>query len=167
MIENEKEIEKEKKKFNLWNILNTTLFTIAFIAQLVLMFLFFNELDLTFLLYIGYVLWGFSLYFGLISFRTFKKRGGVEKGKSYVHTNKLVDKGVYAIIRHPQYFGGMLFTISITLWTQIWVSLILTIIIVILTYQWTYAEDKMLIDKFGEDYKIYKEKVPRLNPILG
>ena len=131
------------------------------------MFLFFNELDLTFLTYIGYVIWVFGLYFAIIPFRSFRKRGGVEKGKSYVHTTKIVDKGVYAIIRHPQYFGGILFTISITLWTQIWPSLILSIIIILLTYQWTYAEDKKLIKKFGEDYKRYKESVPRLNPILG
>ncbi len=131
------------------------------------MFLFFAELGLTILVYIGYVIWGFSLYFGLISFWTFKKRGCVEKGKSYLYTTKLVDKGPYSIIRHPQYLGGILFTISITFWTQILLSLILTIIIIILTYQWTYVEDKKLIDKFGENYIKYKSKVPRLNPILG
>lgn len=131
------------------------------------MFVFFNELNLIVLTYIGYVIWGLSLYFGLISFWTFKKRGGVEKGKSYINTTKLVDKGPYAIVRHPQYLGGILFTISITLWTQLLVSLFLSIIIIVLTYQWTYVEDKSLIDKFGEDYKRYKERIPRMNFILG
>ena len=107
------------------------------------------------------------MYFGLISFLTFKKRGEVEKGKSYIHTTKVVKDGPYAIVRHPQYFGGILFTISITLWTQVWLSLVLSIIITILTYHWTYSEDKKLIEKFGEDYERYKENVPRLNPILG
>ncbi|MFX0042609.1 MAG: methyltransferase family protein [Candidatus Hodarchaeota archaeon] len=158
---------KKEKKRNFRNIIFTTLFTIAFLTQIILMFLFFNEINLIILIYVGYILWGFSLYFGLISFWTFKKRGGVQKGKSYVHTTELVEKGPYAIVRHPQYLGGILFTISITLWTQLWVSLILSVIILILTYQWTYVEDKNLIDKFGEDYKRYKEKVPRLNPILG
>ena len=131
------------------------------------MFLFFNELNLIILAYIGYIIWGFSLYFALISFWTFKKRGGVDKGKSYIHTTKLVDNGIYAVVRHPQYLGGILFTISISLWTQIILSLILSIVIIILTYQWTYVEDKNLIEKFGEDYKRYKVKVPRINPILG
>lgn len=158
---------KKEKKRNFRNIIFTTLFTIAFLTQIILMFLFFNEINLIILIYVGYILWGFSLYFGLISFWTFKKRGGVQKGKSYVHTTELVEKGPYAIVRHPQYLGGILFTISITLWTQLWVSLILSVIILILTYQWTYVEDKKLIDKFGEDYNRYKEKVPRLNPILG
>ncbi|MFX1316054.1 MAG: methyltransferase family protein [Promethearchaeota archaeon] len=158
---------KKEKNLKFMNIIFTTLFTISFLIQIILMFLFFNELNLIILVYIGYIIWGFSLYFGLISFWTFKKRGGVQKGKSYVHTTELVEKGPYAIIRHPQYFGGILFTISITLWTQLWLSLILSIIIVVLTYQWTYVEDKKLIDKFGENYNRYKEKVPRLNPILG
>ncbi len=98
-------------------------------------FLFFNELGIIIFVYIGYIIWGFSLYFGLISFWIFKKRGGVEKGKSYLHTTKLVDNGLYAIIRHPQYLGGILFTISISFWTQIFLSLIFSIIIIILTYQ--------------------------------
>ena len=149
------------------NMIFTAIFTMAFLTQIILMFIFFNELNLIIFIYIGYILWGFSLYFGLISFWTFKKRGGVQKGKSYINTTKLVEKGPYAIVRHPQYFGGILFTISITLWTQLWISLILSLIILVLTYQWTYVEDKKLTDKFGEDYKRYKEKVPRLNPILG
>ncbi|MFX1328138.1 MAG: methyltransferase family protein [Promethearchaeota archaeon] len=159
--------KRNKKKTSFGDFIFTAIFTISFIIQIILMFLFFNELDLIILIYMGYVIWVFSLYFGFISFWIFKRHGGVEKGKSYVHTTKLVENGPYAIIRHPQYLGGILFTISITLWTQIWLSLILTVIIVILTYQWTYREDKNLIDKFGEDYKRYKEKVPRLNPILG
>jgi len=167
LIEDNKKTDNNKKKFSLMDIIFTTIFTICFIIQIVLMFLFFNELGIIILVYIGYVIWVFSIYFAIISFRTFKKRGSVEKGKSYLYTTKLVSNGPYAIIRHPQYLGGILFTISITFWTQIWLSLILSIIIIILTYQWTFTEDKNLIDKFGEDYKKYKENVPRLNPLYG
>ena len=160
-------IKEKKKKVRIIDMILTSIFTLSFIIQIILMFLFFNELQLIFLLYIGYIIWGLSLYFGLISFWTFKKRGAVEKGKSYINTTKLVDKGPYAIVRHPQYLGGILFTISITLWTQLLISLILSFIIIILTYQWTFVEDKNLIEKFGEDYKRYMERVPRLNLILG
>ncbi|MFX1292110.1 MAG: methyltransferase family protein [Promethearchaeota archaeon] len=167
MLKNEVIITKDNQKYSLGSIIFTTIFTTAFIIQIIMMFIFYNELGITFLAHIGWIVWVFSLYFGLISFRTFKKRGNVEKGKMYVYTNKLVTKGPYAIIRHPQYLGGILFTITISLWTQMLLSVVLSIIIIILTYQWTYSEDKNLIKKFGEEYEKYKEKVPRLNPILG
>ncbi|MFW9936330.1 MAG: methyltransferase family protein [Candidatus Thorarchaeota archaeon] len=160
-------LKKDKPKYSIFEILLTTIFTISFIIQIVLMFIYYNELRLTFLLYIGFIFWIFSIYFGFIPFRTLKKRGKVEKGKSYIKTTKLVDEGPYAIVRHPQYLAGILFTISITLWTQVWLSLILTIIIIILTYQWTYTEERLLIDKFGDDYIAYKKNVSRLNIIVG
>ncbi len=167
MLKNKAIDTKNNHKYSLVDIFLTTIFTIAFLIQIVMMFIIHNELGLTLLVYIGDIFWVFSIYFGLISFRTFKKRGSVEKGKSYMHTTKLVKNGPYAIIRHPQYLGGILFTIGITLWTQVWPSLILSILIIIFTYQWTYSEDKNLIERFGEEYKRYKEEVPRLNPILG
>ena len=131
------------------------------------MFLVKNELNIPLLSYSGWVIWIISLYFVFVPLFSFKKQGGVEKGKSYIHTSKVVKNGTYAIIRHPQYLGGILFTISISLWNPVWFNLILSIIIIVLTYQWTYTEDKRLNEKFGEDYEHYKKKVPRLNPILG
>ena len=158
---------KNNYKFSIADIIFTSLFTIAFLIQIIMIFVRYNDLGLTFLVYIGYIIWGLSIYFGLISLRTFKKRGGVEKGKSYINTTKLVKKGPYAIIRHPQYLGGLLFTISISLWTQAWLSMVLSIVIIFLTYHWTYSEEKNLIEKFGEDYIEYKRMVPRLNLLLG
>lgn len=158
---------KDYHKRNLRNIFFTTIFTIAFLIQIVLMFIIENNSNIPFLAYVGWIIWGFSLYFAFIPFITFKKRGDVEEGKSYLHTTRVVKDGPYAIIRHPQYLGGILFTISITLWNPVWFNFVLSIIIILLTYQWTYAEDKKLIEKFGEDYSAYKELVPRLNPIFG
>ena len=160
-------LKRDKTGFSIFEIFLTSIFTISFIIQIVLMFIYYNEFGITFLIFIGLIIWIFSIYLGFIPFRTFKKRGEVVKDKSYIRTTKLVDKGPYAIVRHPQYLGGILFTISITLWTQVGLSLILTILIIILTYQWTFTEEKQLINKFGNSYKAYKKQVPRLNLILG
>jgi protein-S-isoprenylcysteine O-methyltransferase Ste14 len=163
----DKTATKKNQKFSLKDILFTTIFTIVFLTQIALMFIINNESSFTILFYTGWIVWIFSIYFALIPFLTFKKRGEVEKGKSYIYTSKLVKDGAYAIIRHPQYLGGILFSISITLWNPEWFNIILSFIIIILTYQWSYSEDKILIEKFGVNYEIYKKKVPRLNPILG
>ncbi|MFX0140135.1 MAG: methyltransferase family protein [Candidatus Hodarchaeota archaeon] len=149
------------------DIIFTTIFTLAYIVQFIVMFLYYNTLGLEILTYIGWIIWIFSVYFGFISFWVFKKKGGVKKGEIYHKTQILVDSGPYALIRHPQYLGGILFTISITLWTQLWVSLLLTIIIIILTYHWTYREEKNLIQQFGKSYIKYQKRVTRLNPIVG
>lgn len=148
-------------------IILTTIFTVVFLIQIYVMFFISSESSITFLVYLGWVVWIFCIYFAFITFLTFRKRGDVEKGKNYLHTTKIVTSGPYAIVRHPQYLGGILFSISITLWTQVWFSLVLSIIIIILTYQWTYSEDKILISKFGEDYERYIKEVPRLNPLIG
>lgn len=156
-----------QQKFTLKDIILTTIFTIAFLIQIALIFLFSNEMGLAILLYLGYVPWIFSIYLGFIPHHIFKKLGGVKKGKSYIHTSILVDKGPYAIIRHPHYLAGVLFTISITMWTQTLLSLILTILIIVLTYQWTFSEEKSLVEKFGDNYHTYQKKVARINPIYG
>ena len=37
----------------------------------------------------------------------FKLKGNVSKGKSYIYTNALVTSGLYSIVRHVQYTGGI------------------------------------------------------------
>ena len=152
---------------NLSSILNSLILTIALIWQIILIFIDKSGLNVTILQYIGYITWIFSVYFGVIPFLVFKKKGDVIEGENYMKTHKLVCTGSYAIIRHPQYLAGILATISITLWVQSFLSIILTIIVITLIYQWTYSEDKILVKKFGKDYMEYKRKVPRLNPFVG
>jgi protein-S-isoprenylcysteine O-methyltransferase Ste14 len=167
MSKNEKTLNAFSNKSNLKENIFTTIYTISLIVQIILIFVTKAEFVFPILYYSGWIMFIISLYFAIIPFFSFKKRGGVEKGKSYVTTSKVVKDGVYAIVRHPQYLGRMLFSISITLWNPAWFNLVLSITIVILTYRWTYAEDKSLVEKFGEYYEQYKKKVPRLNPILG
>ncbi len=130
-----------KQKFSNKDII----FTILFIVQFSIIFLINKELELTIIFYLEYILWGLSIYLGLISFSIFKKKGEVEKGKSYLNMRRLVEKCPYAIIRHPLYLAGIFLTISITMWTQVMISLIISVILIILTYHWTYSEEKILI----------------------
>jgi protein-S-isoprenylcysteine O-methyltransferase Ste14 len=170
--ENKKNVNSEHKDKEKWyfspaDIILTTIFTLAFITQIILIFIYNNELNLQYLEYLGYGLWFISAVLGVLPIIIFKRKGKAPKGKSYMHTQKIVKKGLYAIVRHPQYLAGILLSIGITCITQSRISLILTVLITILTYQWTYSEDKSLIEKFGVEYEEYIHKVPRLNPILG
>ena len=98
----------------------------------------------------------------------FPRHGGIPKGKSFVHTTKLVDTGIYAVVRHPQYTGGI-YAIFVTtlLWYPHWLFAVLGVIGATLTYLDILEEDKRLIGKFGNDYLAYMERVPRMNFMLG
>ena len=97
----------------------------------------------------------------------FKKYGETEKGKSYLYTTKVVDKGIYAIIRHPYWLCWILLSISLTLLSQHIIMVILSIIAIPIIYLETFSLDKGLIEKFGVSYNQYKEKVPRMNFAYG
>jgi len=97
----------------------------------------------------------------------FRKKGEVKKGKSYIHTTKLVDTGIYSIVRHPQYVTFILWAIAGMLLFQHWIVICLGIPIIPLTYIDLINADKDAIRKFGEVYKIYMQKVPRANFLIG
>jgi len=106
--------------------------------------------------------------FGIIPIFALRRRGGVPKGKSYVHTTTIVDSGVYGVVRHPQ--GGLawiLLNLAVILIGQTWPIAILGIVSVVLVYLDTLKADQYAIQKFGEDYKRYMQIVPRINFLVG
>jgi protein-S-isoprenylcysteine O-methyltransferase Ste14 len=97
----------------------------------------------------------------------FRRKGGVRKGQSYTHTTKLVDTGIYSVVRHPQYVTFMMWAISGMLLFQHWIVLLLGIPIFPLTYVDLVRADKEAIQKFGDEYRAYMRRVPRANFLLG
>ena len=98
----------------------------------------------------------------------FPRQGEVEKGKSFVNTTRLVDTGIYGIVRHPQYLGGI-FSIFVTtmLWYPHWLFGVLGIIGSVVVYMGSREEEQRLIQQFGDDYIRYMQKVPRMNFLVG
>ena len=117
---------------------------------------------------IGWVVWAFGMVLVLAPIVMFPRRGGVPKGKSFVATTRIVNTGIYAVIRHPQYTGGI-YAIFVTtlLWYPHWLFAILGVIGTLLTYLSIQEEDKRLITKFGDDYRVYMNRVPGMNIFLG
>ena len=97
----------------------------------------------------------------------FKKYGEVIQGKKYIFTTKLVDKGIYSIIRHPQYGGSLYIAFSLILIQQTLVSIILGIICMITSYLSMVFEEERVIPKFGDQYIDYMRRVPRINLLAG
>jgi len=120
------------------------------------------------LVIIGGIVWAFGMVLVMAPIVMFPRRGGVTKGKSYGNTTRLVDTGIYAVVRHPQYTGGI-YSIFLTtfLWYPHWLFGVLGAIGIIVTYMGCREEDQRLIKKFGKDYVAYMERVPRTNFFLG
>jgi len=98
----------------------------------------------------------------------FPKRGGVPKGKSFVNTTQLVDTGIYAVVRHPQYTGGIyaIFLTTFLVYPH-WLFGVLGVIGIAVLYMGCREEDQRMIEKFGDDYRAYMERVPRMNIFAG
>jgi protein-S-isoprenylcysteine O-methyltransferase Ste14 len=159
----------EKKNHSWYYVIPSTLASVFFISQIIVGLYFLPEISQnTILAYIGVGLYVFSgLVFGMLPTFEFRKKGEVKKGKSYIHTTKLVDTGIYSIVRHPQYLTFILWAIAGMLLFQHWIVILLGIPVIPLMYIDLIKADKDAIEKFGDDYKKYIQKVPRANFILG
>jgi len=100
-------------------------------------------------------------WFGIVSVReTSLKVAETHK------TEKIVSTKIYSLIRHPQYFGGVLAHIGISFLLSSLFSLIFTPIVILLNLLIAWKEEKELVKEFGETYKKYKENVPMFIPKL-
>jgi protein-S-isoprenylcysteine O-methyltransferase Ste14 len=158
-----------KKTLSWMDFIPVTLSTLLFISQIIVgIYLLPDVSQIEISAYAGVGLYVFSgIVFGMLPVTEFRKKGKVRKGKSYIHTTKLVDTGVYSIVRHPQYVTFMLWAIAGMLLFQHWIVVLLAFPVIPLTYVDLIRADKAAIEKFGDEYETYMKKVPRANFLLG
>lgn len=101
---------------------------------------------------------------------TLRKQGGVPKGKSFsrfgVGSTKIVDSGIYAAVRHPQYLCWVFFSFAIILIAQHRLVVIIGIAAMVTIYMQARQDDQSLVGKFGDAYKRYMHSVPRMNILV-
>ena len=96
-----------------------------------------------------------------------KRYGRIKEGESVVYTNQLVDRGIYAIVRHPQYLGYSLLVLGFTLLSQYWATALLGLGAIAFFYLQAVQEEHFLRRQFDQVYDAYCQQVPRFNFILG
>ena len=70
--------------------------------------------------------------------------------------------GIYARVRNPMYFGGVVALLGIVLIFALeWTLLLLIVASLVLHFGVVLREERYLERKFGEDYRRYKASVPR------
>jgi len=94
-------------------------------------------------------------------------------GRFYTRTIRITDHheivmtGIYKVIRHPGYLGVLLIFMGAVLAISNWISLIYVCLVMpaSLIYR-IHVEEMMMMDHFGETYRVYMKKTGRLMPNL-
>ena len=77
---------------------------------------------------------------------------------------RIVTTGVYSVVRHPQYFGGILAHVGFSFLLSGMPSLLATPLVIAVVYAISWKEEKELTKEFGQEYQDYKRNVPMLIP---
>ena len=109
------------------------------------------------LVVVGWTVFGVGAFFYVLSVFTLRRRG----------VSNIVESGIYGIVRHPMYLGAMMMFLSHVFLGQNWIVAIGTIVAIVCCYLIILSGDQRNIEKFGDDYKSYMQKVPRMNFVVG
>lgn len=153
----------------MWNktILWGVAVAVAALGQIISALFLYNCTDNADLTNLGWGVMMVSAILGWLPILTFRRHGRVAKGDSYMQTTQLVDTGIYAIVRHPQYLAGIIMSVALMLIAPHWLVIGLGIVAMAIYAYSTLAEERGCLEKFGADYRDYMARVPRLNPVLG
>ena len=117
-----------------------------------------KPLDIKVLWYMGWIVWAAGMT--LIGF-----------AYHYIYIRKakvLIKHGIYKVIRHPLYLGWILSVFIATIFLyQHWIFIVIGTFGVATLYLISIEEERLNNRQFGNSYKNYMEKVPRMNLVLG
>jgi protein-S-isoprenylcysteine O-methyltransferase Ste14 len=87
------------------------------------------------------------------------------KAQHSANSQTLVDSGPYALMRNPMYLGTLLIGVGVSLiiftW---WVCLVFGFIFLVIYIPQIKKEEKVLLERFGEQYQHYCQVTPRFFP---
>jgi len=90
------------------------------------------------------------------------------KGWKQIHAaqGELVTDGIYARVRHPQYLGLFLITLGMLIQWPTLLTLIMWPILMVVYYRLAMREEKDCEQRFGEEYRAYRQRVPAFFPVV-
>lgn len=92
-------------------------------------------------------------------------RGNLSPFPTPVSRATLIQTGLYKKIRHPVYTGLLLFFFGFAMWEASLFKLFIALLLLLLFYQKSSYEEKLLAEKFPE-YKDYRKQSYRFFPFL-
>jgi len=149
---------KQSSKIGFLFFIASILSILAFPCNPLIIFKVLEPNNIEALWHIGWIFWAVGITLIILSYYHIY----------YRKAKVLIDSGIYAIVRHPLYLGWILgiFVATIFLY-QHWLFVIIGIPGTACVYLISRQEEHSNIKKFGDEYKDYKQKVPRMNLLLG
>jgi len=103
-----------------------------------------------------------SPIFIFLPFVQLKRYGHARGDGTYMDSSTVADRGLYGIVRHPQYLGYILLATGFALLSQSIPTVFFAALSILLIYLQIISEEKECLAKFGDVYQQYSRCVPRL-----
>jgi protein-S-isoprenylcysteine O-methyltransferase Ste14 len=114
---------------------------------------------------IGFVLITLGLIIRIQSILTLKQYFTYTVSK--VEGQKLIETGLYKVIRHPGYLGQLIIFIGISISLSNWMSILAMMIPIAFGYGYRIkVEERFLLEQLGENYLNYQKRTKRLIPMI-
>jgi protein-S-isoprenylcysteine O-methyltransferase Ste14 len=110
---------------------------------------------------------GLAVVFAGLPFIQLRRYGAVPPGQSYMETTTVARRGLYAIVRHPQYLGCDFLAWGLAASAPHWGTILPAIVVTVAFSRQARAEERYLIEKCGDDYRAYRRTVPRFGLLTG
>ena len=81
-----------------------------------------------------------------------------------METPAVIREGVFNVVRHPVYLSEILLYLGLLMLSISLIAAIVWIIAIVFLHYISHYEEKLLLERFGEDYKLYMEEVPMWFP---
>lgn len=112
----------------------------------------------------GYIGWTAGIILFILGFLL--ARSGLKSVFGTVQESPhVISSGVFSIVRHPIYLGAILFYTGMVCLTLSLASAVLLLVIIAFYRFISRYEEKLLTQRFGDEYREYMGKVPMLFPI--
>lgn len=85
----------------------------------------------------------------------------------FIPDESFIKTGPFALVRHPMYLGGIIGALGIAVFAGSPFGLLYAIILASVLSYIANSEEEDLLLRFGNEYEIYKGKVPKIFPFLN
>ncbi|MCX6255270.1 MAG: isoprenylcysteine carboxylmethyltransferase family protein [Bacteroidia bacterium] len=113
---------------------------------------------------VSWILLTLSAYVVITGYLLLKRKG--KPDSNFENTSLLVKSGIYGYVRHPLYLSVFLLGTGVMLKDPGSVQLAFGVINFIAIYFTARIEEKEMISKFGEDYRVYMKETKMFIPFI-